>query len=88
MDATTKIKLVLYTISVVLIIPLVYGYMYSLFPREEFGFLEPIDPYYYSFTTFSTVGYGDFKPLTARAKLLTITQQIISLFQIKIILFG
>lgn len=58
-----------------LILTLVYGLIYSMLPKEEFGFKSAIDPFYFSFTTMSTVGYGDITPKTDRAKLLVITQQ-------------
>jgi voltage-gated potassium channel len=43
---------------------------------EEFGFKTALDPYYFSFTTMSSVGYGDFSPITGRAKMLAMTQQV------------
>ena len=45
----------------------------------DFGFKDKIDPYYFSFTTMSTVGYGDLRPKTRRAKLLVMSQQILLL---------
>ena len=45
----------------------------------HFGFKDKIDPYYFSFTTMSTVGYGDLRPKTRRAKLLGMTQQLLLL---------
>ena len=67
-------------------ITLIYGFMYSLFPSDEFGFKDKLDPYYYSFTTLSTVGYGEITPKTTRAKLLTMTQQIFTLVDLRILL--
>ncbi len=67
-------------------ITLIYGYLYSLFPSDEFGFKDTLDPYYYSFTTLSTVGYGEITPKTTRAKLLTMTQQIFTLVDLRILL--
>ena len=46
-----------------------------MLPKEEFGFESPLDPFYFSFTTMSTVGYGDISPKSDRAKLLVMTQQ-------------
>ncbi len=43
----------------------------------DFGFKDKIDPYYFSFTTFSTVGYGDYSPKTRRAKMLVMSQQLL-----------
>jgi len=67
---------------------LIYGYIYSLMPKEEFGFKDELDPYYFSFTTLSTVGYGDLHPKSQRAKILTITQQILTLVDLRIFLLG
>lgn len=52
-----------------------YAYIYSRMDPKEFGFKDPIDPIYFSFTTMSTIGYGDFSPKTPRAKMLVMTQQ-------------
>lgn len=58
-----------------------YGFIYSLIP-EDFDFNSTVDPYYFSLTTMSTVGYGDFSPKTRRAKILVMSQQIILLTEI------
>lgn len=58
-----------------LLIALVYGIMYSMMRPGEFGFTSPVDPFYFSFTTMSSVGYGDFSPKTTRAKMVVMTQQ-------------
>ena len=58
-----------------LLVALVYGILYSMMRREDFGFGGPLDPFYFSFTTMSSVGYGDFSPKTNRAKMLVMTQQ-------------
>lgn len=59
-----------------LFIALAYGLLYSMMPRDDFGFQRAIDPFYFSFTTMSTVGYGDFTPKTVRAKTLVMTQHV------------
>ena len=61
--------------KLVITVALLYGYLYSLMDPEEFGFKSALDPYYFSFTTMSSVGYGDFSPNTERAKILAMTQQ-------------
>jgi hypothetical protein len=48
----------------------IWFYLYSMMDPEEFGFKTAIDPYYFSFTTMSSVGYGDLSPKTDRAKML------------------
>lgn len=59
----------------VITVTLLYGFLYSMLDPEEFGFKTALDPYYFSFTTMSSVGYGDFSPNTERAKILAMTQQ-------------
>ena len=59
----------------VITVTLLYGFLYSMLDPEEFGFKTALDPYYFSFTTMSSVGYGDFSPKTERAKMLVMTQQ-------------
>ena len=59
----------------VITIALLYGFLYSMLDPTEFGFKTALDPYYFSFTTMSSVGYGDFSPKTERAKMLVMTQQ-------------
>lgn len=61
--------------KLVITVALLYGYLYSLMDPEEFGFKSALDPYYFSFTTMSSVGYGDFSPKTERAKMFVMTQQ-------------
>ena len=57
-----------------LLVALVYGVLYSMMRPVDFGFKSPLDPFYFSFTTMSSVGYGDIVPKTDRAKLLVMTQ--------------
>ena len=64
----------------------IYGLLYSQFPQTSFGFKQTIDPFYFSLTTMSTVGYGDFAPKTTKAKLLVMTQQCLVLLQVFTIL--
>ena len=42
---------------------------------KNFGFKSVLDPFYFSFTTMSTVGYGDYSPKTDMAKMLVMVQQ-------------
>lgn len=64
----------------VFLITFVFGIMYSLLDRmngKNFGFKSILDPFYFSFTTMSTVGYGDYAPKTDMAKMLVMVQQSI-----------
>jgi voltage-gated potassium channel len=63
-------------ISTPLAITLIYGTLYSMMRKDEFGFKGVLDPFYFSFTTMSTVGYGDFSPKTNRAKMVVMSQQL------------
>ena len=63
--------------SLIVIVALFYGWLYSRMSKEAFGFESPIDPYYFAFTTMSTVGYGDFSPKTPAAKMLVMSQQAV-----------
>jgi voltage-gated potassium channel len=65
----------------ILMITLVYGLIYSSIHRrnpDAFGFKDGlVDPFYFSFTTMSSVGYGDFFPKTRFAKTLVMSQQFL-----------
>jgi hypothetical protein len=63
--------------SLPILVTIFYGLLYSMMQPAEFGFTKMIDPYYFSFTTMSTVGYGDFSPKSNRAKLLVMSQQVV-----------
>lgn len=61
----------------ILVITVVYGLLYSQMNPTSFGFTSPLDPFYFAFTTMSTVGYGDISPKTDAAKLMVMSQQIV-----------
>ena len=63
--------------SLIVIVALFYGWLYSRMPKDAFEFGSAIDPYYFSFTTMATVGYGDFSPKTPTAKVLVMSQHAI-----------
>lgn len=63
----------------ILIVTLMYGLVYSQMSPDSFGFKSPLDPFYFSFTTMSSVGYGDISPKTDMAKLMVMSQQIVML---------
>lgn len=60
-----------------LLVAIVYGILYSMMHPGDFGFTSPVDPFYFAFTTMSSVGYGDFTPKTDRAKMIVMTQHAI-----------
>ena len=66
----------------VIVVTLLYGMLYAMMKPEEFGFTSLIDPFYFSFTTMSSVGYGDFSPKTNRAKVVVMSQQTLILIEI------
>ena len=63
--------------SLVVIVALFYGWLYSRMSKDAFGFANDLDPYYFSFSTMSTVVYGDFFPRTTGSKLLVMSQQML-----------
>jgi len=63
--------------SLIVIVAVVYGWLYSRMSKDAFEFGSAIDPYYFSFTTMATVGYGDFSPKTPAAKALVMSQQAV-----------
>lgn len=78
-------NMLLKTAVILSLITLFYGYMYSTM-KDDFGFTDdPIDPYYFSLLTMSTVGYGDFAPKTRRAKMLVMSQHVLLLIEIVVI---
>lgn len=68
-----------------IITTLIFGLIYSTYDPEEFGFTEsPMDPWYFSFTTMSTVGYGDFSPKTDRAKRMVMFHQALLIMEVSV----
>ena len=61
----------------ILTITLIYGVLYSQMTPGSFEFKSPLDPFYFSFTTMSSVGYGDITPKTDMAKLVVMSQQFL-----------
>jgi len=78
MEFSIKTKKLIFYITISIIYALFY-YKY----KTEFNGLDNkstfLDCFYFSFTTFSTVGYGDISPATQFAKKLVMSQQIILL---------
>lgn len=63
-------------IIILILVTIFYGVVYSLKP-DMYGFKSPLDPFYFSFTTMSSVGYGDFSPKTDLAKMIVMSQQLL-----------
>lgn len=70
----------------VIVITVLYGLIYAMMNPIEFGFKSLIDPFYFSFTTMASVGYGDFSPKSTRAKMVVMTQQTLLLIEIATIM--
>ena len=69
----------------ILVTTLIYGLIYTAIHQadpEAFGFESVIDPFYFAFTTMSTVGYGDYGPKTNIAKVVVMSQQFILMGEI------
>jgi hypothetical protein len=58
-----------------IIISTLFGIIYSSLEPGHFQFKSVLDPFYFSFTTMSSVGYGDYTPKTNLAKVLVMCQQ-------------
>lgn len=72
-------------ISIILATTIFYGFLYATIHAldpKAFGFKNAIDPFYFSFTTMSTVGYGDYGPKTDIAKMLVMSNHLILLTEI------
>lgn len=59
----------------IIVISILFGIIYSSLEPGHFDFKSMLDPFYFSFTTMSTVGYGDYTPKTNLAKVLVMCQQ-------------
>ena len=66
-------------ILVVMIFAELYWLLDHVDDEDHFGFDDPLDAYYFSMVTSSSVGYGDILPLTRKAKVLNMLH-IISMF--------
>jgi hypothetical protein len=60
-------------------IVMAYAFIYSTGHYLNTEFKEWYDPIYFSFATLSTIGYGDFYPITGLGKFLVCTQSLIFL---------
>ena len=70
----------------ILVITLIYGLVYASINRinpDAFGFDDSVvDPFYFSFTTMSSVGYGDYSPKTRFAKAVVMSKQFMLIGEI------
>ena len=69
---------------------IIYGIIYLIIDKADssaFGFESWIDPFYFSFTTMSTVGYGDHLPKSDLAKMTVMSHQTILILEIMSMLF-
>ena len=70
----------------ILVITLIYGLVYASINRinpDAFGFDDSVvDPFYFPFTTMSSVGYGDYSPKTRFAKAVVMSQQFMLIGEI------
>ena len=70
----------------ILVITLIYGLVYASINRinpDAFGFDDSVvDPFYFYFTTMSSVGYGDYSPKTRFAKAVVMSQQFMLIGEI------
>ena len=64
------------------IIAIFFGILYSMLDPVHFGFKNKLDPFYFSFTTMSSVGFGDISPKTELAKSLVMLQQVFIIIEL------
>jgi len=72
-------------LPVIFFITFFFGILYSLLDKmnpNSFGFKSALDPFYFSFTTMSTAGYGDYSPKNDVAKMLVMVQQAVLIGEI------
>ena len=91
MSATTIFKKLMILISVNLTIILIFaGIYYSM--KDKFNGMDNdstfLDCFYFSCTTFSSVGYGDISPATDSAKVVVIIQQFLVIIGLASMIFG
>lgn len=68
------------------LLSLVFAGIYMRLGHEQFNGMDEssnfFDYWYFSFTTFSTVGYGDISPKSGAAKAIVVIQQVILLLDL------
>lgn len=68
------------------ILSVIFAGIYMALGHEQFNGMDEssnfFDYWYFSFTTFSTVGYGDISPKSGAAKAIVVTQQVILLLDL------
>lgn len=69
-----------------IILSVIFARIYMRLGHEQFNGMDEssnfFDYWYFSFTTFSTVGYGDISPKSGAAKAVVVTQQVILLLDL------
>ena len=69
-----------------IILSVIFAGIYMSLGHEQFNGMDEssnfFDYWYFSFTTFSTVGYGDISPKSGAAKAVVVTQQVILLLDL------
>jgi len=70
---------------------LLFGVIYHIMDKidkSHFNFANDFEAYYFSFSTMSTVGFGDIAPRTTTAKLVVIAQMIVVMSSVLNIVFA
>lgn len=86
----TILKYLGIVVSFFILITSLYGFIYFLLPASSMNpdFQQSIngviDAIYFSFVTITTLGYGDFKPVSPLAKIIVISQIIIGILVIAV----
>ena len=84
----SKLRSVLTVVMTYVCVTILYGYLYYFLPEEHIcpGFAKSwegvINAIYFSSVTITTLGYGDYKPVTSVGRLIVVSQLVVGIFTI------
>lgn len=78
---------IIFNILVIIMFGELYWNLDQYDSEEHFGFADPVDAYYFSLVTSSSVGYGDILPKTRKAKVLNMVHILTMFFVILPVVF-
>lgn len=84
---TVLVSSIISNILVVIVFAELYWFLDQDEDEQHFGFDGPLDAYYFSTVTSSSVGYGDVLPLTKKAKVLNMIHILTMFFVVLPIVF-
>lgn len=84
---TALVGSIISNILVVIVFAELYWILDQDDSEEHFGFQSPVDAYYFSTVTSSSVGYGDILPKTNKAKILNMAHILTMFFVVLPVVF-